>query len=590
MSKFLKKDKDTFSGTALSFLLLITVISAYLFLSTYHKETSRRFIQDFYAQNSAIISRGDSYELVYRLNSLSSVQHWKCISVEESGKVIFARNNSTDCNPGIFQSIEQVVVPENNKLKVVFTIEMPSSLKLLLGIFLLVQLSVLVLVVYIQKSEYLKREMLSQNWQRQISKTMAQVVHDIRSPLAALKFIAHDLNKNKTDETLSSKAKTLFVSSVKRVEGILQDLMISKKPDTELPSLDSEDSKFATSITQNSCSVYSILNDVVIEKEFLIRSLDKKIELITNIKQEQNTIEAQINSKELYRVLSNVINNAMESFDNLNQVISDFDGHQIIKIDLSLHTPKDSQENDTKTMARISIKDNGAGMSSQNLNKILTTGGTFKKNGGQGLGLSHALKVLSDVGGNIEIVSNQEVFDHGTEIIMNIPSIQQKQNQKITKSLGPINLAPLQAFQVVLIDDDKFLQEYWKMAAELIDIELVICQNLKELLEKNISKQSLVFIDKNLGIDINGMGVNGLDIAKSLNEQYGYVNLHLLTGEEVEGKSLPTHFLSSIKHKIFPKILIKNAKKSYDLEMNVTMGNQHISMPVSTTIQNGILN
>ncbi len=246
-------------------------------------------------------------------------------------------------------------------------------------------------------------------------------------------------------------------------------------------------------------------------------------------------------------------------------------------------------------MVRISIKDNGAGMSSLNLDKIITTGGTFMKKSGQGLGLSHALKSISDVGGNIEIVSNQDVIDHGTEIIINIPSIQpiRSRNKITTESFREMNLTPLEAFQVVLIDDDKFLQEYWKMAAELIDAELVICQNQKELLEKNISKHSLVFIDKNLGTDINGIEVSGLAIAKSLYEQHGYINLYLLTGEDVEEKSLPPYFVASIKHKTFPKMLVEKAKKSYDLQINsesVMMKNAKTSFASTSSIQNGMLN
>ena len=67
----------------------------------------------------------------------------------------------------------------------------------------------------------------------------------------------------------------------------------------------------------------------------------------------------------------------------------------------------------------VSIKDEGPGISSQNLHKIFTQFYTTKKNG-QGLALAACKKNIVEAGGLIEVKS---IEGKGAEFIMKIPKV-----------------------------------------------------------------------------------------------------------------------------------------------------------------------
>ena len=122
MFQIIKKHQSVFSNFLIASCIFLSIVSAYLFIRSYHKETSQQFIKDFTSQNAAIISSGDTYELVYRLNQLSNNRHWKCISLKENNLTIFSRSTDNNCSSGLFQTLESLVVPENKKFELIFTI------------------------------------------------------------------------------------------------------------------------------------------------------------------------------------------------------------------------------------------------------------------------------------------------------------------------------------------------------------------------------------------------------------------------------------------------------------------------------------
>ena len=164
-------------------------------------------------------------------------------------------------------------------------------------------------------------------------------------------------------------------------------------------------------------------------------------------------------------------------------------------------------------------------------------GGTYNKPGGQGLGLKHAINIINKAHGHLHILSTADDVNHYTDVsitffiqntIEKIPLLKYQSKEQLFHDLKS---AP----RFVLIDDDIYLQEYWRMAAELIQVELVCCQSEDEFLQYHFPLNSLVFIDKNLQNN-----QSGFEIAKNLREKFNYTNLYLLTGEEIETRNLPS--------------------------------------------------
>lgn len=112
--------------------------------------------------------------------------------------------------------METLVAPENNKLLITFTLETPLILKQMLYSFVIIQFILLIIILQVQRSEHKKREQLSRDWKKRTGDTVTQVVHDIRSPLAALKFIATNTNDSKNPKLHSyssfKQTTSLFLS------------------------------------------------------------------------------------------------------------------------------------------------------------------------------------------------------------------------------------------------------------------------------------------------------------------------------------------------------------------------------------------
>jgi len=79
----------------------------------------------------------------------------------------------------------------------------------------------------------------------------------------------------------------------------------------------------------------------------------------------------------------------------------------------------------------VEIKDNGIGISPENIDKVLLPFFTTKAPGqGTGLGLSISYGIIKELGGEIEVQSNPKL---GTSISMKIP-VQNSINKKYTFS------------------------------------------------------------------------------------------------------------------------------------------------------------
>lgn len=119
----------------------------------------------------------------------------------------------------------------------------------------------------------------------------------------------------------------------------------------------------------------------------------------------KDTPEIEGDPAQLQQVLLNLFNNA---FDAISDARGNSGGNVLIKT---------SSENGHVT---ISVKDNGSGISDENMEKIFSPFFTTKPVGkGTGLGLSVCYGIIENMGGSIKVNSEK---NKGTEFIIELPA------------------------------------------------------------------------------------------------------------------------------------------------------------------------
>lgn len=306
-----------------------------------------------------------------------------------------------------------------------------------------------------------------------IGQIAAQVAHDIRSPLAALDMAV------KIIETLPEAQRAIITGATNRIHDIANNLL------NQYQRRFSDDSS-----TQAPELVSSLLDSIISEKR--AQYSEKQIDFQLIVDENAYGTFANINAIELKRVISNVVNNSVESITGQG------------KVTISLN-------NSANKTLQITILDNGGGIPKEVLTKILVNHKVeSSKKGGAGLGLSHATSNIKSWGGEYDIQSEVGV---GTKFIITIPSSPHP-DWFIHKLILWDNA------KVAVLDDDEAIHNVWN-------------QRLENFVTKNnvsiahfYSPMSLVNAQKNENFtadiylvdhELLGTEMNGIDVIKSLN-------------------------------------------------------------------------
>ena len=216
----------------------------------------------------------------------------------------------------------------------------------------------------------------------------AGVAHEINNPLAIINEKA-GLMKDILEMSEDFKHKTKFLNlleaifeSINRCRTVTHRILgFARKTEVSIEILDVNDIiKGAT---------------VFLEKEILYKNIRLDLDL------RENLPEVRSDKGQLQQVFLNILKNAIDAVDN--------GGLVAVNTDL-----KD------ETMVKVSIKDNGHGISGENLKHIFEPFFTTKGKGkGTGIGLSITYGIVKNLGGNILLESEG---NKGTTFIVEIPT------------------------------------------------------------------------------------------------------------------------------------------------------------------------
>ena len=190
-------------------------------------------------------------------------------------------------------------------------------------------------------------------FQEQKSKTeiAQQVAHDIKSPLSALTVLQQDLIE------LPEEKRLLLRSAVQRIHDIANDLSSKKKPD------ESQAENLSPQLLSG------IIESLVSEKRLQHRSR-MNVGIEADLGAASYGLFAKVQLREFKRVLSNLVNNAVEALGEAGGIVT-------------VSMSQESGHGSESCVVRIS--DNGKGISADVLPKLMQRGETHGKEGGSGL-------------------------------------------------------------------------------------------------------------------------------------------------------------------------------------------------------------
>lgn len=272
------------------------------------------------------------------------------------------------------------------------------------------------------------------------------VLHDIRSPLGALKMLA----RSSTD----LQQRSLIELVTKRMQMIVSDLELRKK------NADFEDYCLLP--------VHALVASVLSEKRSEYGNV-VRLELAMP----KDGLWAKGEYSELCRTLSNLLNNAYEASAKGG----------LIRID---GTPSNER------FITLVVQDYGMGISKEMLVNLFQKGATFGKAGGSGLGLFAAKQTLEKMGGSIFIESN---LGQGTSVTLTMP--------RFTVPNWEISSLELhEKSRLVLVDDDEGIYEFWKRkllstpinfeyyaSPDAVPLELTRAPNIAWIVDNNFNGQ-----------------------------------------------------------------------------------------------------
>ncbi len=311
----------------------------------------------------------------------------------------------------------------------------------------------------------------------------SQVSHDIRSPLAALDAVLNDLSK------LPEEKRILIRSSIGRIKDIANNLCQKNLGILHSAIVNTET---VTADDGKSIQLLSSLIDILIsEKRMQFRSRIN-IEIDSTLDESAYGIFSEINTREFMRILSNLINNAVEALQENGRV-----------------TVSLSQANDFST---ISIIDNGCGIPQNILNELGYKGKTHGKKDGLGLGLYHAKQTIKSWDGHLTISSTPNV---GTTVSIMLPTA-----KAAVWFVEQLNIMPNS--KVIILDDDVSIHQIWnnrfeKANLKNINVEVLHFSTPAQLTawandNDNKHAHNLFLID----YELLGFKTSGLDLIEDL--------------------------------------------------------------------------
>lgn len=217
---------------------------------------------------------------------------------------------------------------------------------------------------------------------------VANVSHELKTPITTIKSYAETLLDNGIDEEISYKFLTVIDNECDRMARIVKDLL-------QLSNLDYKKTKW----NKKSLSIEKLLKDAVMKVE--LQAKGKEHTIFMNV--EENMPNIVVDKDGIEQVILNVLSNSIKYTPNGGNI-------QIL-----------AKEENGKVV--ITVKDNGIGIPEEDQDRIFerfyrVDKARSRELGGTGLGLSIAKQIVEAHDGEISMKSK---YNEGTEVSIILP-------------------------------------------------------------------------------------------------------------------------------------------------------------------------
>jgi len=313
-----------------------------------------------------------------------------------------------------------------------------------------------------------------------VQQVSAQVAHDIRSPLAALDAAL------KNTEQLPEKQRIMVRHAVNRIRDIANNLLEKNRQHEGSGTGASGDRE------RYEVLLLSSLVDPVITEKRVQFGAKQGIDIDFHLTRESYGLFAKVQPVEFRRIVSNLVNNAVEALNDKGKVSISL-GHEGSSVVLR-------------------VADNGRGIPPEILRKLCQRGETHGKAGGSGLGLYHARTMVEQWGGTLTIDSEP---GKGTTVRIKLP-----------KEAAPrdfVHMLELASGRPVLVlDDDIAIHQIWdgrfeSSRVKAHDIEIIHFSEpagLRQWVKNNAEKAGVAVCL--LDYEFLGFQETGLSLAEEL--------------------------------------------------------------------------
>lgn len=411
---------------ALQLALLPVLIVIITIAAGHYKKNIARNITDIVRENLLI---GDTRKAIYQVSGLSADNFSNVAWQSRDFSQKFELKPRADIlSTAKYSSVKTAVYFDTGRTQpageLVFYYSRAGSITLSLAVWSLF-FFVFVAIGYNEKKAFLKEYSTSLKMQvlEANSSLAAQVAHDIRSPLVAL-----DAALRHTDQ-LPEKQRVIVRHAVNRIRDIANNLLEKNRRRSGAPSTTA--AGHASDEPREVRLLSSLIDQVITEKHLQFES-KPGININFDLTREAYGLFADIQSVEFGRMISNLVNNAVEALGDKGAV------------DVRL-------AREDKTII-LTITDDGKGIPSEILAKLGRKGETHGKAGGSGLGLFHARTTAESWSGSLGIASTP---GKGSTISIKLPAAQTPPGFVAALALTP-------GRPVVVLDDDPGIHQVWQ--------------------------------------------------------------------------------------------------------------------------------
>ncbi|MEQ1919022.1 MAG: hybrid sensor histidine kinase/response regulator, partial [Elusimicrobiota bacterium] len=314
-----------------------------------------------------------------------------------------------------------------------------------------------------------QKELVASAQREAVAEMAAQVAHDIRSPLAALDSALKDIAH------IPEEKRSLLRAASGRIRGIAEGLL--------------DKNRAARAGGAPPSALEPLIESVVEEKRLLI---PEKVKLSAAGDDGADGIFAAIDPGAFKRVLSNLLNNAIESLNGGGT------------IDITVKTDA--------RLVRVTVTDDGKGIPPDILARLGERGVSWGKEGGSGLGLSHAKAFAEAHDGRLEITSE---IGKGTSAALILPRCP-------SPSWFVSEIAVAEDGGVLIMDDDPGIHTVWTNRFHAVNAEQagVVLRHFSEpdelrrwvKAEPELARESVCLFDYELALP----SITGLALAREL--------------------------------------------------------------------------